>query len=230
MSLGTNMKSIMLGNERLENILKTFAAIPEYNFIWKFESEVSDLPIKPTKNVFISKFLPQNDILAHPKVKAFVTHSGLFGTQEATWYGKPMVGIPFFVDQKRTMNKLKQLGIAVEVDFRTLHIEDFKKAILTVLEVPSYAENSKKVSKLFQDKPERILDKAIWWIEYAMRNPTAPQFDPTSLKIGWFAAGSFDVLFTVIIVLSAFVFLVKKVCSSVKNLFSSSKRDKVKKN
>jgi glucuronosyltransferase len=230
MSLGTNMQSAMLGKERLENILKTFAAIPDYNFIWKFESEIKDLPIKPTKNVFISKFLPQNDILAHPQVKAFVTHSGLFGTQEATWHGKPMVGIPFFVDQKRTMQKLKKLGVAVEVDFRTFYVEAFTKAILTILEEPSYAENAMKISKLFQDKPQKPLEKALWWIEYVMRNPDAPQFTPTNLKIGWFAACSYDVLLTLIIAVHIIAFIIYKLYKSFKKLFSSSDKSKLKRN
>ena len=45
MSLGTNIKSSMLGDELLTKIIKTFAQLPDYNFIWKFESEAKDLPV-----------------------------------------------------------------------------------------------------------------------------------------------------------------------------------------
>lgn len=93
MSLGTNMKSNMLGDAILKNILETFKKLPQYNFVWKFESEISELPVEPSTNVMISKFLPQNDILAHPNVIAFVTHSGLLSTQEAFYHGVPMIGI-----------------------------------------------------------------------------------------------------------------------------------------
>lgn len=227
MSLGTNVKSNMLGNERLTSILKTFASLPEYNFIWKFESEVKDLPIKPTKNVFISKFLPQNDILAHPRVKAFVTHAGLLSSQEAKWYGKPMIGIPFFCDQKQCIRKSVRLGIAVEIDFRELSVEILRTAISTVLEDPKYSENAKKISKIFQDIPEKPLDKAVWWIEYVIRNPNAPQFSPTSLKIGYIAANSYDVFLTFIVVILVFIFLVFKGYSFLKaNLTKSSKKVK----
>jgi glucuronosyltransferase len=225
MSLGTNIKSNMLGNERLENILKTFAAIPDYNFIWKFESAIKDLPIKPTKNVYIANFLPQNDILAHPQVKAFVTHSGLLSTQEATWHGKPMVGIPFFCDQKQCVRKSVRLGIAVEIDFRDLSVQNLKTAILTVLENPSYAKNAKKISNLFQDNTQKPLDTAIWWIEYVMRNPDAPQFSPTSLKIGYFAAHSYDVLLTLLIAVHLIVFAIFKAIKLM-----TAKSPKVKKN
>lgn len=92
MSLGTNVKSHLLGEKLLTNILKTFAAMPEYNFLWKFEAEESELPIKPTKNVMLGKFLPQNDILAHSKVVGFISHGGMLSTHEALYHGVPVIG------------------------------------------------------------------------------------------------------------------------------------------
>lgn len=55
----------------------------------------------------IQKWLPQNDILAHPNVKLFITHSGLFGTFEALANGVPLMMIPFFGDQYRNVTKNK---------------------------------------------------------------------------------------------------------------------------
>lgn len=74
MSLGTNMKSSMLEEKVLIEILRAFEQIPAYNFLWKFETDV--LPIALPKNVKTSAFLPQNDILAHKNIKAFITHGG----------------------------------------------------------------------------------------------------------------------------------------------------------
>ncbi len=99
MSLGTIQRSDSLGQENLLKIIKTFADLTDYNFLWKFESD--SLPIAQPKNVMIEKFLPQNDVLAHPNLKAFITHAGSFGMQEALWYGKPCVAMPFFLDQNK---------------------------------------------------------------------------------------------------------------------------------
>lgn len=99
MSLGTNMRSDILPKDIQINILTTFRELPQYNFLWKFESD--ELPIEKPDNVKISKFLPQTSILAHPHLKAFITHSGLLSYQESLWYGKPMIGVPIFCDQHR---------------------------------------------------------------------------------------------------------------------------------
>lgn len=97
MSLGTNVESRGLINETITNIVRTFEQFPQYNFLWKFEAD--KLPIDPPKNLRISKFLPQNDLLAHSKLKLFITHAGSLSTQEALWYGKPCVALPVFLDQ-----------------------------------------------------------------------------------------------------------------------------------
>ena len=48
--------------EMKDNVLKTFAQFPEILFIWKYESD--DLDINNYKNVILSKWTPQNDLLS----------------------------------------------------------------------------------------------------------------------------------------------------------------------
>jgi glucuronosyltransferase len=97
-SLGTNIRSDLLDMNRLKMFLAAMKELPDYNFVWKFESD--GLPPLP-KNVIIRPWLPQNDILGHSNTKVFVTHAGLLSTVESTWHGVPMVGIPFIADQHR---------------------------------------------------------------------------------------------------------------------------------
>lgn len=230
MSLGTNVKSNMLGEERLGSIIKTFAQLSDYNFIWKFESEENELPMKLPKNVFIAKFLPQNDILAHTNVKAFVTHAGGLSSHESLWYGVPMITIPFFCDQIRSASKLVNLGVAVKIDFRTLNLQNFKEAINTVLNDPSYSAKSKRTSELFQDKPMRPLDTAIWWIKYTIRNPSAPQFHSPALKLDWIVSNSYDVILTLLVAIHLLVYFVFKIVKIIKKSFEKPESKKLKRN
>ena len=55
-----------------------------------FKWEEDHLDGKPD-NVLLSKWLPQQDILAHPKLRLFVSHGGQSSGQESLCYQKPMV-------------------------------------------------------------------------------------------------------------------------------------------
>ncbi|CAG9807568.1 unnamed protein product [Chironomus riparius] len=227
MSLGTNILSNLLGDVVLTSILKTFESLPEYNFIWKFESEPHELPIKPSKNVMVSKFLPQNDLLAHSNLKAFITHAGGLSTQESLWYGKPMVGIPFIDDQYRTIEKSVTMGVGVKLEIAKLNVDIFRKAIKEVIENPSYTENAQKISKLFQDKPKKPLETAIWWIEYVLRNPDAPIYKSPTLELGFLASNNYDIYLVIIACLHIIGFSIRAVYLK---LFGNKSTKKVKTN
>lgn len=98
-SLGSFLRSDMLPQPMLKSILTAFEQMPNYNFLWKFETDT--LPTELPKNVFVQSWLPQNDILAHPRTKAFISHGGLMSTIEASWHGVPIIGIPIVADQHR---------------------------------------------------------------------------------------------------------------------------------
>lgn len=227
MSLGTNILSSTLGEEILTTILKTFESLPDYNFIWKFEAEPHELPQVPGKNVMISKFLPQNDLLAQENLKAFITHAGGLSTQESLWYGKPMVCIPFIADQYRTTDKSVRMGVAVKMEIATLKVDNFRSSILKVLEDLTYTENAKKISKIFQDKPMKPLDTAVYWIEFVMRNPDAPFFKSPTLKLGFLASNSLDVYLFIIISIHLIAFTVIKLWGKI---FRSKSNRKIKVN
>lgn len=227
MSLGTNILSSTLGEEILTTILKTFESLPDYNFIWKFEAEPHELPLVPGKNVMISKFLPQNDLLAQENLKAFITHAGGLSTQESLWYGKPMVCIPFIADQYRTTDKSVRMGVAVKMEIATLKVDNFRSSILKVLEDLTYTENAKKISKIFQDKPMKPLDTAVYWIEFVMRNPDASFFKSPTLKLGFLASNSLDVYLFIIISIHLIAFTVIKLW---RKIFRSKSNRKIKVN
>lgn len=114
-SLGSNVKSELMSPEKKKAFIDAFKKFSDYNFIWKYES---DLDLELPKNVMIQPWLRQNDILAHPKMRAFISHCGLLSSQEAAWYGVPVIGIPFFTDQQR-------VNFFVSVDLAGLVLKRF---------------------------------------------------------------------------------------------------------
>lgn len=94
-SLGTNLRSADIHPDKMRTILTVFSQMKQ-RVLWKFENEdIKDLP----ENIMVKSWMPQNDILAHPNVRVFITHGGLLGTQEAVYHGVPMIGIPVYADQ-----------------------------------------------------------------------------------------------------------------------------------
>jgi UDP:flavonoid glycosyltransferase YjiC (YdhE family) len=64
------------------------------------------------------QFVPQPDVLAHPQVRAFVTHAGYGGVQEAVWTGTPMLAVPLLWDQPYNAWTVEALGAGVTLDPR----------------------------------------------------------------------------------------------------------------
>nr|XP_019557270.2 UDP-glucuronosyltransferase 2B15-like [Aedes albopictus] len=190
-SLGTNIRSDELGKERQQMFIDAIRQLPDYNFLWKFES---DLDLKLPKNLIIRKWLPQSDMLAHPKIKGFITHAGLLSMHEATWHGVPMIGIPFIADQHRNLEKCIRMGVAERIVFQTLATNQIRDTVHKVLETPSYRENMKRISSLFQDQPEKPLDRAIWWIEWVLRHPDYEGLQSPVLKLGFLRSNLVDVI------------------------------------
>lgn len=75
-SLGSAIYSEDMPSDKQRLFLNIFSELTDYNFLWKFESDLlaQELP----QNVWISAWIPQFDVLANSKVKAFITHGGWF--------------------------------------------------------------------------------------------------------------------------------------------------------
>lgn len=114
-------------------------------------------------------------------------------------------------------------GAAERIDFQTLTIQNFKQIIRTVVESPKYAANSKKIAKLFRDKPEKPLNTALWWIDYVIRNPNLDHMRSPSLETGFFVAWSLDIILAAIVLFHLFIYFNYK---AFRKLFGSRQQKK----
>lgn len=103
-SLGSNYRSDSMDANTKNAFIEAFRQLPDYHFLWKFETTMGASSIPA--NVLIRQWLPQSDILAHPKTKLFFTHAGLLSAQEAIWRGVPMLGMPFAFDQHMVLKMI----------------------------------------------------------------------------------------------------------------------------
>lgn len=80
---------------------------------------------------------------------------------------------------------------------------EIKSKLLKLLEEPKYAIAGKRLAQDFRDQKETPLERALWHIEWAMRNPQPNYLKSPALELGHIAANNYDVvaLLTIALVL-----------------------------
>ncbi|XP_032190370.1 UDP-glucuronosyltransferase 2A2 isoform X5 [Mustela erminea] len=184
-------------------------AKPLPKVLWRYKGKK---PATLGDNTRLYDWIPQNDLLGHPKTKAFITHGGTNGIYEAIYHGIPMVGVPMFADQPDNIAHMKAKGAAVEVDINTMTSEDLLNALRTVINEPSYKENATRLSRIHHDQPVKPLDRAVFWIEFVMRHKGAKHLRPAAHNLTWFQYHSLDVIGFLLACVAAAIFLVTKCC------------------
>lgn len=226
-SLGSNARSDNLGPDRIRCVMTAMKAFPQYQFLWKFESDESKLPMPVPDNVFIRAWMPQNDLLAHPNIKLFMTHSGLLSTQEAIWNGVPIIGFPLFADQFRNINYCSSIGVAQRQSIQRCNAQELIKTIQEVTSNPSYSTKMKRLSQLVHDQPETPLERAVWWVNWVLRNPDVDVLQSSVMQMGWMQKYLIDVLLVLFIILSVIILLiVKALIKLVKRLNADTPKQK----
>uniref|UniRef100_UPI003AABC7F3 UDP-glucuronosyltransferase 1-2-like isoform X1 n=1 Tax=Centroberyx gerrardi TaxID=166262 RepID=UPI003AABC7F3 len=188
MSLGTLVKGLPV--EITSEIAAAFAQLPQ-KVIWRHAGE---RPSNLGNNTLLVKWMPQNDLLGHPKTKAFVAHGGTNGVYESIYHGVPIIGVPLLFDQFENLLRLEMRGAAQMLDVTKLTSQNFLEAVQEVLHNPSYRDNMKRLSNLHRDKPMRPLDTALYWIEFVMRHKGASHLRTESYKMPWYSYHSLDVI------------------------------------
>ncbi|XP_019818415.2 UDP-glucuronosyltransferase 2C1-like isoform X3 [Bos indicus] len=126
-TLGSMIKN--LSEEKSNMIASALAQIPQ-KVLWRYTGKK---PKTLGANTRLYKWIPQNDLLGHPKTRAFITHCGTNGIYEAIYHGVPMVGIPMFGDQHDNLARMKAKGAAVEVDLQRMTSADLLNALKAVI-------------------------------------------------------------------------------------------------
>ncbi|KAG8233491.1 UDP-glycosyltransferase [Ladona fulva] len=202
LSLGSVINSKTIEKERLMVILNALKEMP-YPVIWRWDGEVSELPMALPAEVHVFKWLPQQSLLAHPNLVCFVSHGGLLSLQEATYHGVPIVGFPFFGDQFLNLNYASERGMAIALDFYSFTKDDLLDAVDQILRVPSYKNNAKRLSEVFRDQPQTPTERGAYWIEYVIRHKGAPHLRSGGKDLNWFQYHLLDVYAFLLLLLVA---------------------------
>ncbi|XP_051279531.1 UDP-glucuronosyltransferase 2A2-like [Dicentrarchus labrax] len=218
MTLGTLVAK--LPEDIAEDIAAAFAQLPQ-KVIWRYKGK---RPPTLGNNTLLLDWLPQNDLLGHPKTRLFVAHGGTNGIQEAIYHGVPLVGLPLMFDQQDNFFRMKARGVAKVLDIATVNKDNFLEALKEVLYEPSYREIMTTLSNLHRDQPMKPLDRAMFWIEFVMRHKGAKHLRTESYKMSMIQYHSIDVVaFLLAVILLVFTVFISTVKFLWRRVFSRSK-------
>ncbi|XP_062391023.1 UDP-glucuronosyltransferase 1-6-like [Sardina pilchardus] len=179
-----------LPEEKARAFFEAFRQIPQ-RVLWRYTGPV---PENAPKNVKLMKWLPQNDLLGHPKVKAFITHGGSHGIYEGIYSGVPMVTIPLFIDQGDNAQRMVARGVAESLSIADVTTAKVLEALIKVIGDKSYKANMMKLSAVHKDRPIEPLDLAVFWTEFVMRHKGADHLRSTAHELSWVQYHSLDVI------------------------------------
>ncbi|XP_055312528.1 UDP-glucosyltransferase 2-like isoform X2 [Sitodiplosis mosellana] len=202
-SLGSVVNASKMPKAKLNVFLETFSQLKQ-RVIWKFEDEsIENLP----ENVIVRKWLPQNDLLAHPKVILFITHGGMLSNFEAVHYGTQVLVIPFAFDQYRNALRAQSAGYGKYLDFNEITKESFSGVLNELLSNKQYSIKAKETAAIFRKNPINPMDEFIWWVEYVIKFQGAKHLKSTAVDMSLFTYLLLDVLFANLVLLSILAYV-----------------------
>ncbi|KAM4609076.1 UDP-glucuronosyltransferase-like [Polymixia lowei] len=194
--------------DKAKQFFDAFRQIPQ-RVVWRYTGVVpEDMP----KNIKLLKWLPQNDLLGHPKAKAFITHGGTHGIYEAICNGVPMVMMPLFGDQGDNVHHMVARGVAEEINVFEVTSESLLEVLNKVINDKSYKEKMSELSSLHLDRPTEPLDLAVFWTEFVMRHKGAEHLRPAAHDLNWIQYYSLDVFGFLAVIFATVIFVTLKCC------------------
>lgn len=216
---------------KAELIARVLAKLKQ-KVIWRFKGRPKGLGA----NTKLMDWIPQNDLLAHPNMKAFVTHCGIHGTYETLYHGVPVVTVPLMFDQYDNAVRLTERAeMGVNVDITSMTEETLEAAIKQVLEDPKYKQNAVYSSQVLKDHPLTAQERFLFYVNYVIRHKgigkmkLEPMLYMNSLQL--YCIDVYMFLMSVVILLlymfySALRFCLRRFCKSSATQEVSSKKTK----
>ncbi|XP_008298739.1 UDP-glucuronosyltransferase-like [Stegastes partitus] len=194
--------------EKAKQFFDAFRQIPQ-RVVWRYTGA---LPKDVPDNVKVMKWLPQNDLLAHPKAKVFITHGGTHGIYEGICNAVPMLMFPLFGDQRDNVHRMVVRGVAEQLTIYDVTSEKLVTTLKKMTQDQSYKKRMVELSERHLDRPVEPLELSVFWTEFVMRHKGAAHLRVGAHDLNWFQYHSLDVICFLVLIVVTVQWLSLKCC------------------
>ncbi|PAV87789.1 hypothetical protein WR25_26949 isoform H [Diploscapter pachys] len=216
-SLGTTMNSSMLQPFVMRTVLGAAKKFPDYHFIIKIDAhdQTAKEFSKGVDNVFVTDWVAQRALLKHPRLRAFITHSGYNGIVESAMCGVPLVTIPFMFDQIRNSLAVEQGGWGVGLTKEALRDDPkmLQTALNEVLSNDRYKKMAMRMKNLLKTKPFKAKERLVKYTEFVLSNGGMKELIAPSRHLSIIKLYNLDVYLFLITTIFVFIYIPLKLTS-----------------
>ncbi|XP_002734512.1 UDP-glucuronosyltransferase 2B15-like [Saccoglossus kowalevskii] len=203
-SMGSQIRD--LGRNLTVDIASALSRLPQ-RIVWRHDGETPKTVGSNTK--IVKKWIPQNDLLANPNTRLFVTHGGTSGVHEGLYHGVPMLCIPICSDQHDNAAKIKSKGIGNYIDYKIITPEILHQMMTDIITDIRYKTKAQKLSDITRDKPMTAEESIVYWVNYVLKHGTDHLISQVP-NLSWYQYFLLDVAAFVVVVALVMFYVIKK--------------------
>ena len=231
MSKGTIMKRILSLNDTIDIFKylknKNIGVILSIRREIMNDNEIKLLP----ENVYISRWLEQNNLLGDKRINLFVTHGGFNSVQESVYHEKPMIVLGIGLDHYNAGSFIKKREIGIVFQKKNMvNKNSIIESIETVINNKKYYDNIKKVSKIMKNLKDPR-EEFKYWIDFGYNvGYQSLQIPSYKYKYSWIIVNGYDVAFVWLMLFLIIIIIIKKIINCIHDCLCGKCENKHKKN
>lgn len=134
-----------------------------------FEWDGPKVPDQP-KNVFIRRWIPISDILAHPYVQLMIATGDIIHIQNSIQRSVPLIGIPITKEQEILLKTVEDANIGKKLLLADVTVERVMNMTKEMFGNQMMIQQLHYVSSFYRNRPLGAIEEAVFWVEFAGKN------------------------------------------------------------
>ncbi|GMS94324.1 hypothetical protein PENTCL1PPCAC_16499 [Pristionchus entomophagus] len=165
MTFGSMAPMHLMPDHWIDAYFHAFSQFPNVQFFIRHENPSAISSLLPP-NVMADKWLPQTDLLQHPKCIGLISHGGFNSFQEAVHSGVPIIATALWGDQPRNAHLAVRLGFGVNVHKTRMNRETMTEAVRRLVEDKSLKESAVRLKAMLESRPVSSETLLVRWTEF----------------------------------------------------------------